>query len=72
MKGNHILLEVQGVDSRKKASAYVGAGVVWETPGKKEIHGKIASPHGNSGALRARFKKGLPGIALGKKAKIKS
>ena len=72
-KGNHIILSIEGVNTREKANAFVGKEVVWKTPGskQKEIHGKIVAAHGNSGALRAIFEKGLPGQALGKKVIIK-
>lgn len=68
---NQFLLEVDGIDSRKKAVKLVGRKVVWTSPAKKEIKGKITAPHGNSGVLRARFEKGLPGTALMEKVKIK-
>ena len=67
---NQLLIEVDGVDSRALASKYIGRRLVWTTPGKKEIYGKVTQPHGNSGILRARFSKGLPGDAIGKKAEI--
>jgi large subunit ribosomal protein L35Ae len=67
---NQILIELDGVDSRALASKFIGKRLVWTSPGKKEIHGKITQTHGNSGILRARFSKGLPGEALGKKAEI--
>jgi large subunit ribosomal protein L35Ae len=67
---NQLLLEVQGLDSKAKASKLIGKKVVWVTPGKKQIHGKIAACHGNNGVVRARFSKGLPGTAIGKDAEI--
>lgn len=67
---NQALLEVAGVDSKAKASKYIGKKLVWVTSSKKEIHGKITSTHGNNGVLRARFTKGLPGAALKKYIKL--
>lgn len=69
-KTNQFLLEIEGVDSRAKASQMIGRRVVWKSPAKKEIHGKITAPHGNKGALRARFSRGLPGTALGKDIEV--
>lgn len=66
-----LLLAVEGVDSRAKASHLVGKKVVWTSPARKEIHGKITSPHGNKGIVRVRFSKGLPGDVLGKHIQIK-
>jgi large subunit ribosomal protein L35Ae len=70
MHGNQLLLEMEGVDSRELASRYIGKTVLWTTPGKKQIFGKIASTHGNNGVLRARFPKGLPGTAIGTKVDV--
>ncbi len=61
--GNHILIEVSGVDSREKAEKLVGKAVTYKTK-NGEINGKIASPHGNKGVVRAIFDRGLPGQAL--------
>ena len=63
---NQFLLEVEGVDSRAKAVQLVGRRVEWKSPARspKTITGKVTSPHGNSGVLRARFSKGLPGEAV--------
>jgi len=71
-KGNHIILIVDGVETRKKAEGLVGKKVSWTAQGKKKttITGKIAAAHGNSGAIRAIFERGLPGQALGTEAKI--
>ena len=67
---NQRLVEVDGVDSKALASKFIGKRLIWTSPGKKEIYGKITQPHGNSGTLRARFSKGLPGDAVGSKAEI--
>lgn len=63
----HIILDVPGVKSREKAAALVGKKVTWTAPGKNKtfITGKVASAHGNSGAVRVIFERGLPGQALG-------
>jgi len=71
-KTNQFLLEIPGCDTRAKAAQYIGKKVVWTAPGSKgkKIFGKITAPHGNSGILRARFKKGLPGTALTQKVEL--
>ncbi len=63
----HLIIQVDGVTSRDKATALVGKKVVWTAPGKKKtaITGKVASAHGNSGAIRVIFERGLPGQSLG-------
>lgn len=62
-KGRHLLIEVEGVDSREQAEKLVGKHVVYKTK-NGEIKGEIASAHGNSGVVRAIFERGLPGQAL--------
>ena len=66
---NHLVVVVQGIDNKDKASKLVGKKVTYNT-GKKDMIGKINAIHGNSGALRAVFETGIPGQALGKKVKI--
>ncbi len=67
---NQAIIEVEGVTDRASASRFIGKRLVWRTPSGKEIYGKIIKPHGNKGNLRARFSRGLPGIALGTKVEI--
>ena len=69
-KGNHMIVEVNGVDNKEKASQFVGKKVVWKTSSGKMLQGKVASFHGNSGALRVIFEHGLPGQSLGTKVSI--
>lgn len=64
------IIEIPGVDSRAKAFSLVGKKVQYKTPSGKIITGKITAAHGNSGAVRARFSKGLPGQAIGSKVQI--
>ena len=65
-----LVIEIEGVDSRKKAYSMVGSKVQWKTPSGKVFTGKVASAHGNGGAVRALFKKGLPGQCIGSKVAI--
>lgn len=59
------------VNTRKQASKLVGRTIVWYSPSGKPLKGTISRPHGNSGAVRALFKKrGVPGQALGSSVKI--
>lgn len=67
---NQFLLEVDGVDSKEKASVLIGTRLVWKSPADKEITGKITAVHGRNGVLRARFTKGLPGTAIGKSVEM--
>ena len=71
-KTNQFVLEIPGCDTKAKAAKFIGRKVVWTAPGArgKKISGKITAPHGNSGSLRARFNKGLPGTVLAKKVEV--
>lgn len=69
-KGNHMIVEIPGINDKEKASKLVGKKVVWKTSAGKVLQGKVASSHGNSGALRVIFEHGLPGQSLGKKVVI--
>jgi len=64
------IIEIAGIDSRSKAFSLVGKVVEYKTPSGKVIRGKILAAHGNSGAVRARFARGLPGQAIGTKVQI--
>jgi len=69
-KTSHIIVHVSSIDNREKASKLIGKNAVWKSPAGKEINGKVASPHGNKGALRIIFEKGLPGQSMSDKVEI--
>ena len=71
-KPRHFLIEIPGVDSREKATEFVGKVVVWKSSGKesKIISGKVSSAHGGNGVVRAIFEKGLPGQAIGTEVEL--
>ncbi|MEK6962793.1 MAG: 50S ribosomal protein L35ae [Nanoarchaeota archaeon] len=66
---NQMIVLVDSLTKRADAMKLVGKKVVYNT-GKKDMIGKIASAHGNKGALRVIFETGMPGQAFGKKVKI--
>ena len=67
----HCIIVFPKIKTRKEANKLVGRTVVWVSPTGKELKGTITRAHGNSGAIRAHFKKaGVPGQALGTKIKI--
>lgn len=69
----HFLIQIEGSDSREKASKFIGKKVVWTSPGqeKKELVGLISAAHGNKGLVRAHFEIGLPGQALNTAIEVK-
>jgi large subunit ribosomal protein L35Ae len=68
--GNQMILELEGVKTRADAEKVVGKTVSWKSPAAKEIKGKVASAHGNSGAVRVIFETGMPGQAIGTKVEL--
>jgi len=67
---NQYVVKVEGVADRASANGIIGKRVVWKTLTGKEIVGKVSKAHGNSGAVLARFDKGLPGQAIGTEVEI--
>jgi len=67
---NHMIIAVDSVDSKEKAKKLIGKHVVWKSPAGKEIKGEIKSSHGNKGAVRAIFEKGMPGQSFGTSIEI--
>lgn len=64
------ILQFPGVNSRREAGQLIGRKVAWSDGKKNTIVGVIVAPHGNKGLVRARFRRGLPGQALGMQVKI--
>ncbi len=67
----HCIIVFPNITNRKDANKLIGRTVVWISPTGKELKGTITRAHGNSGAIRAHFKKaGVPGQALGQRVRI--
>ena len=58
------LVSFTDVVSAARAGQLIGQKVVWKGENKK-LTGKIMGFHGKNGVVRVRFKKGVPGQALG-------
>jgi len=58
-----------GIESISEAAQLVCRRVAWPV-GKHKAVGKIVALHGKNGFVRARFRKGVPGQALGNPVKI--
>ncbi len=68
---NQMVVLVSGLADRNDAAKLVGKKVVFTTTGGKEITGEVRSPHGNGGALRVLFERGMPGQSVTKKVQFK-
>lgn len=69
--GNHIILKVATINTKEAATKLLNKKVTWTSTGGKIITGEVVKEHGNSGAVRAIFEKGLPGQSIGGKVDIK-
>lgn len=58
------LIQFAHVDSAAQAGQFIGQKVTWKGENKKFV-GKILGLHGKNGTVRVKFKKGVPGQALG-------
>ncbi|WP_054840595.1 50S ribosomal protein L35ae [Thermococcus sp. JCM 11816] len=63
---NRVILKPLDVNDRGGSAArLIGRKVVWRTPTGRKLIGKIVRTHGTRGEVKAVFKPGLPGQALG-------
>lgn len=63
------LIQFSNVDSVAQAGPLIGHKVAWRGDNKKSV-GKIVGFHGKNGVVRVKFKKGVPGQALGSKVEL--
>lgn len=68
-RSKECILRFSNIKSSRKAARLVGRKVAWPAEEHK-MRGKIVALHGKKGLVRARFRKGLPGQALGTRVEI--
>ena len=68
-KPKEYILRFPGIESVSGAARLIGRKVAWPIRKHKAI-GKIVALHGKNGLVRARFRKGVPGQALGSLVEI--
>eukprot|EP00344_Euplotes_crassus_P001266 CAMPEP_0197012482 /NCGR_PEP_ID=MMETSP1380-20130617/62617_1 /TAXON_ID=5936 /ORGANISM="Euplotes crassus, Strain CT5" /LENGTH=107 /DNA_ID=CAMNT_0042435979 /DNA_START=20 /DNA_END=343 /DNA_ORIENTATION=+ len=72
------LLKLENVKTTKDANFYLGKRVAYIYRGLRKINGssfrviwgRITRPHGNSGVVRAKFRKNLPPAAMGSMLRV--
>ncbi|CAM6119214.1 unnamed protein product [Calypogeia fissa] len=72
------LVQIEGVNTKEEVNWYLGKRLAYVYKGKTKkngtlfrvIWGKVARAHGNSGVVRARFRKNLPPSSLGAKLRV--
>jgi large subunit ribosomal protein L35Ae len=68
-KPKECILSFPNIESSSEATHIIGRKVAWPIR-KHKTRGKIIAFHGKNGLVRARFKKGVPGQALGSPVEI--
>jgi len=68
-KPKEYILRFPSIKSVGGAARLIGLKVAWPV-GKNEVRGKIVGLHGKNGLVRARFRRGVPGQALGSLVEI--
>lgn len=58
------LIQFADADSVSEAGKLIGRKVIWKE-GKNKMIGAIVCLHGRKGVVRVKFRKGVPGHALG-------
>jgi len=75
---NKAILKIEGCNDTKSSLFYFGKRVAYVYRGEdkkrgthfKAMWGVVASSHGNSGLVKAHFKKNLPGRAMGSTLRV--
>ena len=68
-RSKECVLKFPDVKSSSEAAWLIGRKIAWPV-GERKIRGKIVALHGKRGLVRARFRRGVLGQALGTRVEI--
>ena len=68
-RSKECVLKFPNVKSSSEAARLIGKKIAWPV-GERKIRGKIVALHGKRGLVKVRFRKGVPGQALGTPVEI--
>jgi len=68
-RSKECVLKFSNVKSSREAARLIGRKIAWPV-GERKIRGKIVALHGKRGLVKVRFRKGVPGKALGTPVEI--
>ncbi|MGQ9529801.1 MAG: 50S ribosomal protein L35ae [Candidatus Bathycorpusculaceae bacterium] len=68
-RSKECIVQFAHVKSVSEAGRLIGRKVAWKD-GKNRFVGKIVALHGKNGLVRVRFRRGLPGQALGTRVEL--
>ena len=68
-RSKECILKFPKVRSPGEAARLIGRKVAWPV-GERRVRGKIVGLHGRSGLVRARFRRGVPGEAIGTRIEV--
>lgn len=69
-RNDYMIVKIDSVNSKSAAEKLVGKKVVWTSPAGKQITGIVTKSHGNKGAFRVKFEKGMPGQSVSSKVRV--
>ena len=65
------LIQFANMNTAAEVGQLIGRRVIWKGE-RKQFIGKVVGFHGKKGVVRVKFKKGVPGQALGTKVELAS
>jgi len=68
-RSKECILKFPSIRSLGEAAQLIGRKVAWPV-GERKVRGKIVALHGTSGLLKARFRSGVPGQAIGTRIEV--